>query len=300
VGTKPAEGLTQKEATTARIERIRDAARWLVASAAAVGATLIAGSQLSDIGQLPVGAPTDLVHARLWVAVAGGALALGAVVTAIWAAVRLMIPLSATIADLDLAWDDGEKSRRDLRPAVEFFRANPTYLKGFGSPRELISRRELLVQRHRELRTKRPSDSEDEERERVESSIAELDRRSRDILLIAESRVAESRFASTSWQLLLCAVTAAVGITAFAWAGNPPEAPSVTTSLRGSDLSDAQLRDADLRGADLRGADLTGADLLGADLSGADVVEVTWNDTVCPDGTNSDDNEATCRGHLRP
>ena len=35
-------------------DRIRDAGKWLIGASAAVGAALIAGSQLSDIGSLPL------------------------------------------------------------------------------------------------------------------------------------------------------------------------------------------------------------------------------------------------------
>jgi hypothetical protein len=85
------EGPTQQDLANASDQRIRDAAKWLIGSAAAVGAALIAGSQLSSIGQLEFGWPTSDAAARLWVAVLGAMLAIGAVAVAIWRAVRLMI-----------------------------------------------------------------------------------------------------------------------------------------------------------------------------------------------------------------
>ena len=60
-----------------------------------------------------------------------------------------------------------------------------------------------------------------------------------------------------------------------------------------ANLSGVDLSGTDLSGADLSGADLSGADLSGADLSGADLSYVTWYNTTCPDGTNSDDNGDT-------
>ena len=63
-------------------------------------------------------------------------------------------------------------------------------------------------------------------------------------------------------------------------------------------LSYADLSNADLRYADLSNANLTGADLSNADLSGANLIPVNWNDTTCPDGTNSDDNGNTCENNL--
>jgi hypothetical protein len=71
--------------------------------------------------------------------------------------------------------------------------------------------------------------------------------------------------------------------------------------------------DADLPGADLTDAYLKGANFTEADLGGAIMNETTvnpwngvprnnlenviWDDTTCPDGSNSDDNGGTCIGH---
>jgi len=57
-----------------------------------------------------------------------------------------------------------------------------------------------------------------------------------------------------------------------------------------ANLTDADLTGADLRNAYLGGANLAGANLTGADLTAADLTDVTWNNTTCPDGTNSNDN----------
>jgi uncharacterized protein YjbI with pentapeptide repeats len=69
------------------------------------------------------------------------------------------------------------------------------------------------------------------------------------------------------------------------------------------DLRDAVLNGSSLVGTDLRYARLAGADFSGADLTGATwrhatgAASATWADTICPDGTNSDDHGATCVGH---
>jgi hypothetical protein len=79
-------------------------------------------------------------------------------------------------------------------------------------------------------------------------------------------------------------------------------------NLTGADLRYTDLTDADLSGADLsnaylndaylNGADLTGADLNDAYLNGAFLSAVTWYNTTCPDGTNSDNNGNTCVNNL--
>lgn len=72
--------------------------------------------------------------------------------------------------------------------------------------------------------------------------------------------------------------------------GKPGSAgPGEFTSLVNADLSNADLRYRDFSNMSLRGADLTGANLKG----------VRWNNTTCPDGTNSNLDGGTCTGHLR-
>jgi hypothetical protein len=101
--------------------------------------------------------------------------------------------------------------------------------------------------------------------------------------------------------------------------------PDETSNLSGAILSGAHLSGADLIGVDLSTADLSGANLgttdqmcsalrpvgtnlIGADLSNAnlkganisntDFTGVTWKNTTCPDGTNSDTNgSGSCVGH---
>jgi uncharacterized protein YjbI with pentapeptide repeats len=51
-------------------------------------------------------------------------------------------------------------------------------------------------------------------------------------------------------------------------------------------------------GANLTNANFTRANLDGIDLTGAILTGVTWNDTICPDGTNSDNDGGTCLSNL--
>ncbi len=69
-------------------------------------------------------------------------------------------------------------------------------------------------------------------------------------------------------------------------------------NLEGANLWAADLSDADLSNADLSNADLSYADLTDADLYGADLSFVNWYDTICPDGTNSDNNGNHCANNL--
>jgi uncharacterized protein YjbI with pentapeptide repeats len=57
--------------------------------------------------------------------------------------------------------------------------------------------------------------------------------------------------------------------------------------LQAAYLGDAQLIHANLSGSWMEGADLGNAKLRGADTDYADLSTATWNNTICPDGTNS-------------
>jgi hypothetical protein len=265
-------------------ERFRDAAKWLVASAAAVGAALIAGSQVSSIGRLPLGWPTSDVTARLWVALLGTVLGLAAVVYAMWTAVRVLVPASVLVGDLDDAWN---RTGGPLGPVVAFFRRHDKYLQGFASPAEIIAARARLIGALDAARiTARTNE------------IADLDARIAAIERMANHEALKERFRGCLRRLVGAAAVAAVGIVAFAWAANPPVAGPPSADLRGARLVGTVMRDADLRGARLDHADLTAADLTGADLAGASIVGVRWANTTCPDGSNSDAVGGTCAGHL--
>ncbi len=84
---------------------------------------------------------------------------------------------------------------------------------------------------------------------------------------------------------------------------NMREADLIDFDLSNAKLPHANLYDANLTGANLYDAHLTGADLryadlTGADLSNANLTGMRWDGTICPDGTNSDDNGNTCENNL--
>lgn len=71
------------------------------------------------------------------------------------------------------------------------------------------------------------------------------------------------------------------------------------TNFSNSNFTNAKLRLTILNNSNFTGANFTGADLTNASgLSSATVTGVTWNNTICPDQTNSNDNANTCLGHF--
>jgi outer membrane protein assembly factor BamB len=69
-------------------------------------------------------------------------------------------------------------------------------------------------------------------------------------------------------------------------------------NLSSTTLNQAHLKRAVLTHADLTRAKLALADLTGAQLGGANLTGASWNQTTCPDGTNSNTDGGTCEGHL--
>jgi hypothetical protein len=271
--------------------QIRDAAKWLIASAAAVGAALIAGSQLSSIGALEVGWPTTVETTRLWVAVAGAVVGLVSITYILWTAVKLLPEVHVTIREIVDSWDN--PSNPGLALAIAHLKQNPRYLQGFETPKALEEHRDAAVTALRAM-------SDEDKIKEQQDYIRGLDLRIGAVERRAASKVLLASFRTALKRLLYGTAATAMGILAFAWAANPPTTPPPTANLENAQLVDADLRDADLAGVDLDNADLTDANLTGADLTDASITDVTWRNTICPDGTNSDAAENSCAGHLTP
>lgn len=105
-------------------------------------------------------------------------------------------------------------------------------------------------------------------------------------------------------------------LSGFTYSGKPE---SVSNSFEGTNLTNANLSNtpfhssgfnganftnANLSGTDFSASQLTGANATNANFNGADLrntyrSDVVWNNTTCPDGTNSNSNGNTCEGHLQ-
>jgi uncharacterized protein YjbI with pentapeptide repeats len=84
-----------------------------------------------------------------------------------------------------------------------------------------------------------------------------------------------------------------------AWFGPVnPSRPAIT--LSGVNFTNANFEGVQFATNEEYTITINASTLLGADLSDADVSRVVWNDVVCPDGTNSDQHDNTCVGHLIP
>ena len=278
---------------------IRDSAKWLIAAAAAVGAALIAGSQLSSIGQLDTCSGWSVQCTRLPLAVLGAIIGLGAVVFIVWSAAHILLPKAVTLDELQQHWENSDRWADG-----KFFRENPAYLS-YPSPAELAEARTDAwnAKAEAEARLNSGAVSDRVENERLVHSaterFAELQETVRTVSANASYQLLKNSFERMLAKLIYATVVATLGILMFAWAANPPAQSTPPASLMSTVLEGADLRDANLKGVDLRDADLTGANLTGANLEGSRLEGVRWSGTICPDGTNSDSNDGSCRGHLK-
>src|SRR5438045_1301111 len=75
------ETVETKTTSELAIDRIRDTAKWLTVSLAALGAVLVAGTQLSNLGALDVGSM------RFWAAISGAVVAVIGTAVILWLAI---------------------------------------------------------------------------------------------------------------------------------------------------------------------------------------------------------------------
>jgi hypothetical protein len=116
------------------VKTLRETAKWLTTAFAALGTAMLAGTQLSKIGQL------GLADLRLWVAVAAGTLALSAVGVVIWNVTRVLAPEWVSIHELIQDQED-QRQTDDL----EFVEKNKYLYTGYDTIKALRENYDRLV-----------------------------------------------------------------------------------------------------------------------------------------------------------
>ena len=202
-----------KAGATSPVERVREAAKWLIGAFAAIGALLVAGVQLSDAGALT----WDDDKGRLLAVIVGLVLGLGGVMAAILVNVRMLLPSAVTLKRLET--EEGLK---------DYFDENPELIPG---------RSETVTALATEYRTRSAAyddavaayenDDSDANKTALETAkrhFAATEKDVREVLGLANWKATEKLF-NDDIRLKLCgaAALAAVGIGLFAWAANPPE-----------------------------------------------------------------------------
>lgn len=196
-------------------DRIRESAKWLIASFAAVGAVLAAGLQLAGIGELEGG--------RLALALVGLAAAIVGISLAIRAAGSVV-----TESFISMKWLAAQDSDHAAKAGVE---GDIGLLVGFETVKALKDAYDdAIAERKRALRTyyDEPGDST----KRTKADVAQkwvraLDQSQVQVIERASFNRLSASYKDAGRVIIAGAVFAAFGIAAFAWAANPPEVKAV-------------------------------------------------------------------------
>jgi hypothetical protein len=170
----------------AAVDRYRDLARYLVAILAAVGATLVAGTQLSSVGELS----WSREPVRVIAVGVGFLLAIGAVAWIVSRALDVLRPIEMSLEDV--------RSSPELEADVKRLRM----LGGLGSVQEL------------QAMINAPGQTTAQRREWQETGQTVVGR--------ASYKVARQRFEGAWRGMQVGSLIGIVGIIAFAWGSNPP------------------------------------------------------------------------------
>ncbi len=207
-------------------ERIRGSAQWILGAFAAVGALLAAGLQIASIGELE---PSD--GARFWIAFGGIAVAVIGIVIAVGAAASV-----STQSDVSLHWLASDTQSEASKKVT----ADPALRQGLTvtSLQDKLNRTatEAGEQFEKIVQLGDPGNDPDKQAKAAAlqatytQQTAELDRLQRirtDVLDVASFYRVKEAFDNAKILMVVGALMAALGITAFAWGANAPESKSL-------------------------------------------------------------------------
>jgi Pentapeptide repeats (8 copies) len=309
----------------AAAEKLRGSAKWLIGAFGAIGAVLVTGIQFSSLGSAD---GWDLA-----LGLVGVGLVFGGVALALYSIASILAPRGKTLSELTAAEARADAPTRPdptvarVDPVIKFFRDNPELLRAFGTVGEL----KQAFDRDREVYMKvfalwhaNPTKANAKLLKQVEGLGKPTEDISSSVLAWANYQTLRVDYRKMLYgQVIPALALIATGLVLFiikvtGTSSSPASAGLAAAKLHGADLTGAQLAGvnlgkadltaaklvhADLSGATLSGAtldqaNLTGANLAKANVTGASFTGATWSHTTCPDGTNSDDADASCLAHL--
>ncbi|MGP7813712.1 hypothetical protein [Glutamicibacter soli] len=232
--------------------RIRDTAKWLIISLAAVGGVFVAGIQLSDIGLLELWSP------RFWGAILGIAFAAIGGGIALWGAVLTLASDHVYlnhVTDQDLVPRAAKNATAHKTGGGDATEEVP-HIQGFKNVEELRNKyHEVLDKRRELLRQNSGLDKEsnktegenptsgkqgqpepdDQDFDLVDNYAVYLDGIVRNVLAVANLSRARHVWRISVTMIASGAVVASFGIALFAYASNPP-APSAGSVVNTSNV----------------------------------------------------------------
>jgi hypothetical protein len=202
-------------------DRIRETTKWIIASFAAVGAALVAGTQVSGIGELHPWGP------RMWLAALGGALALLGIAVAIWKGSTVLVAGAVALNELE--------HRTAPQSVATLLRDNPVLYGGYENVAALhrafeVATREMKVAFSRLYAEKRPTDELKDAAARADLQADLVSQVVSRLLDAASTTIVRASFTASRPWLFAGALATASGVGIFTWAVNPPK-PTNDTPL---------------------------------------------------------------------
>jgi hypothetical protein len=201
------------DALTKAADRIRATAQWLITAFAAVAAVLIAGSQLSSLG--------DLGGWRLAVAFICVVIAVAAVAYAIGQAAGVATAGRASLGDLA---NPDETALGDIRQRVN---GDPALLAGYTDVAALSTDYATTLSQRKDALAdyyKNVDDQGKEKAARVADAQAQVvDQAAQRLLSVASFYTLSKKFNDARPRMLVGALVGALAIVGFAWAAHPPK-----------------------------------------------------------------------------
>jgi hypothetical protein len=287
----------------------RSAAKWLIAAFAAVGAVLISGIGFSSIG--------DLHDWDLGVAITASVIGVGSVISAVMLIGDVLTPDPVTLKDLAELEDrrNAGKGKKNDDLLIGYLEGNPSFLQGIAGETETneslgnASRNyeAALEARYRTSEAVWKARENDASKEQIETKrktfeVADakadtIHRTVRRLEMITAAQKTVLKLRGRRKILAALAATVALCVGAFAFVSSSPD---LEGEARGTVLERVNLTGANLRAANFGGVTIRRSNFKGTDLEGADLRDSRWVGTICPDGTNSNQDGHTCVGHLKP
>ena len=198
------------------VDHLRATAKWTLLTFAAVGAILVAGSQLSSIGRFGHG------DWRLYVAVGAVAVALGGVGLAIWFVIAVETSGHVTLKDLV------ENEARSGSADKAFLDANRALLAGYDSAQTLGD----TYQNYIDARFRAIREGDQATLERAQAWVAHEHRIIEQLLAAARYDRVRRTFQRWVWRIVATSVLTGLAVGTFAWAANEPEPSAGPARLR--------------------------------------------------------------------
>jgi hypothetical protein len=201
----------------AAVEGYRSVIKWVLSSFAAVAAALIAGLQLSTLGQVEG-------EALFW-SLLGITVAFVGILAIILFAVQVLVPIGATYRQFEHS--------KDFKPLLSYLerdnaplRRKATSASGLADAYDAAIETEMTAEK---FSKEKPADPE--RKQRLEDATAE--RKELFEIVAAVTRLGltlrtEQLFKRAMWAVRVGVVAAAIGGVVFAYFANPPKAPAAT------------------------------------------------------------------------